>query len=238
MIAQHSSVQSHDIARWAFLSTVVTALVSMLQLRDLILQDGIHATNPVLIVRLVNFAFTVALAFANISLPRRPDVFFRNEKVDKQFTVSILNRYTWTWGYWLLSLAIKKGDLDEKDIPQPDSLLRAETLLQKWHDEKYTSTLAWSVFREYRGRLFLQWTVIAIRCLFGIGPFYIMEHLIATLDYKMPDQWPTAEMWGYVFWMGFFSLAEMVSLAMPTKPWHMLITCSGWTDGSLSNRLL
>jgi hypothetical protein len=209
VVAQRSPVKAHDLGIWAFLSTIVTTIVAVLQFRDL-LHQGISWNDTVLILRIANLASAVALAFANVSLPRRPDVFLRDEQVDRQFTVSVFSRYTWSYVYPLIDYATKTGDLEEKDIPQPDHLLQVDYLLKAWHESKFKSTLAWSLFRAYRSRLFIQWSVIVVRCFFGIGPFYVMLNLINTLDYKVPGQWPTTEMWGYVFWMGFFTLGEMV----------------------------
>jgi hypothetical protein len=215
-------------------------LVAILQLRDLLYQ-GVSKADPVLILRIVNFAFAVALAFANISLPRRPDVFFRDEKVDAQFTVSILSRYTWSYAYPLIKKATAKGDLDLKDVPQPDHFLQVDYLLKAWHDAKFVSTLARSLFKAYRARLFLQWGVICIRCIVGIGPFYIMLQLIDSLQYKEAGKGPTPEMWGYVFWMGAFTLSEMVRQSPPLGPndsscgRSLIVPSSGWKVGSLSN---
>lgn len=197
--------------------------------------------DPVLILRIINFASAVALAFANVCLPRRPDVFFRDEKVDAQFTVSILSRYTWSYAYPLIKKATEKGDLDLKDVPQPDHFLQVDYLLKAWHEAKFVSTLARSLFRAYRARLFLQWGVIVIRCVVGIGPFYIMLQLIDSLQYKESGKGPTPEMWGYVLWMGAFTLSEMVRSPPPlglhdsSCGGSLTVSSSGSKVGSLSN---
>lgn len=214
IVALRSSVEAHDVGRWAFGSATITAIVAALQLRDLIHVIS-RLDDPVFVLRVVNLILAIGLAITNILLPRRPDVFYRDARVDRQFTVSLLNRYTWTWIRPLIDYAEKKGDLEEKDIPQPDHILQVDVLVKEWHDAKFTTTLPWSLFTAYKGRLIFQWCVIAVRGVFGLGPFYVMLRLISALEDKVPGAWPTSEMWGYVFWMGFFSLGEMVSTPSP-----------------------
>lgn len=209
LIAHRSSVKAHDLGLWAFASSVLVAIVLIQQLRDLG-QHFVRRDDPVLVLRLINLILIAALAIANVSLPRRPDVYYRGETVDQQFTVSVINRYTWSWVYALIDKAGKTGDLTEKDVPQPDHILRVDSLIKEWHDYAWTSSLVWSLFKTYRSRLFLQWFVISLRCLFGIGPFWTLMKLINSLGDKVPGQGPSFEMWTLVFWLGFFSLGEMV----------------------------
>ena len=236
IVAQRSPVKSHNLGRWAFLSSVVSLPVVALQLRDN-LHSSVSQHNPVLILRLINVILSVCLAIGSLCLPRRPDVFIRDQKVhkqvDRQFTVSVLSRNTWSWIWPLIKKAIKQGDLEEKDIPQPDHYIQVDFLLSEWHSAQYTSTLAWSLFRAYRARLFLQWAVIIIRCLVGIGPFYIMLRLISSLDYKVPGEWPSSAMWGYFFWLGLLSLTENVKLQVLVPTRHVsadIYTVAEWMD--------
>ena len=86
----------------------------------------------------------------------------------------MLSRYTWSWTRSIIDLASKKGDLDEKDIPEPDHTIRAEEVVADWKSGDFTGKLMWSLIYAYKGRFALQWGVTVARCLLGIGPFWTM----------------------------------------------------------------
>ena len=137
-------------------------------------------------------------------------------KVDLEWSTTALTRQTWSWINPLLTLAQKKGDLDLKDIPRPDHIVRTKNLVQSWNKAKQEGHLGLSLIRAYGLRLATQWTAIIIRCIVGIGPFWAMLHIVQILEQRDrgEEEGMARKLWGLVLIMGFFTFAEQVSIVM------------------------
>jgi hypothetical protein len=210
--AQHSPVKSHDLGIWAFLSSLITAVVVVAQ-ANFVSKFASPKHDAELIVRILNAAVLIPLIFSCISLPRRPDVFYKGEKVDREWSTTVLSRYTWTWVNDLLQTAKRQGDLDEKDIAKPDHSIRAESLVNAWNKANYQGSLLQSLLKAYGLRLAFQWAIIIFRCIIGIGPFWTMLQLVQTLEDRDAGIVTPRDLWGLVFLMGLFTLAEQVCLS-------------------------
>ncbi|KAL7943262.1 P-loop containing nucleoside triphosphate hydrolase protein [Trichoderma barbatum] len=204
IFAHRAPVISHDLGLWAFGSTLISISVTTLQSFHA-LQLGATKDDPVFVLRLVSLAAAVPLLFANISIPRRPDIFYNGKPVDAQFTRSILSRFTWSWGQPLSELAVKKGDLDEKDIPGPDHHFRARDLVNAWHSFEFKGTLLRNLLRAYLPFLLVQWVVTVIRSLVGLGPFWAMLRVIELLEQRLEER-PMGQILAYIISLAIFSL--------------------------------
>ncbi|KAH6876396.1 hypothetical protein B0T10DRAFT_414530 [Thelonectria olida] len=176
-------------------TSIANLVFSSVRKDDLVLESSlrmaawvirrIHDYRDIIVtIRLTDPIFALALGIASTTLPRRPDVFFKKCKVDRQWTVSALNRFTWTWVQPLLRHASIHNDVGTEDVPQPDANLRAENLKQHW--DMLNTTTAPSLFRTlmgvYRVQLALLWTVTLLRCLVSILPFWSMFRILGILE--------------------------------------------------------
>lgn len=207
MNAIHGPVRVHNAGRWTFGSSVITLVVAAVQAFDV--SDHSSKTDTSLILRIVNIVCAVLALFSSVMIPRRPVVYFRDQDVDAQWTSSMLSRYTWSWTRPIIDLATKKGDLEEKDIPQPDHTIRAEEVVSDWKSYGFTGKLTWALIYAYKGRFALQWGVTVLRCLLGIGPFWTMLQLINLLQERGGGGSPSRLLWSLVILLGLFSLAEL-----------------------------
>lgn len=164
-----------------------------------------------LIVRIVNAAVLIPLLFSCITLPRRPEVLYKGEKVDSEWSTSVLSRYTWSWVNDLLKTAKRKGDLDPEDIPRPGHSIRVESLVEAWYRANHQGGLLQSILKAYGARLVVQWFVIVFRCIVGIGPFWTMLRLVQLLEDRDAGMEASPGLWRLVFLMGLFTLSEQVS---------------------------
>ncbi|GAB0131908.1 hypothetical protein EsDP_00000361 [Epichloe bromicola] len=205
--AQHSSVKSHDLGLWAFLSCLVNAIVAIAQV-NYVSNFASPMKDAQLIVRIVNAAVLIPLLFSCITLPRRPEVLYKGEKVDSEWSTSVLSRYTWSWVSDLIKTAKRKGDLDPKDIPRPDHGIRVESLVEAWIKANHQGGLLQSILKAYGARLVVQWFVIVFRCIVGIGPFWTMLRLVQLLEDRDTGMEAPPGLWRLVFLMGLFTLSE------------------------------
>ncbi|KAF4125093.1 ABC-type multidrug transport system, ATPase and permease component [Geosmithia morbida] len=210
MSAIHEPVRVHDLGLWSSMSSVVLLSVLILQAFTVSAADKAHRcrNDAVLGLRLTNIAMAVVILFASVLIPRRPHVFFRDALVDPQRTSSLLNRFTWTWTGPILDLAAKKGDLESKDIPQPDHTIRTENVMADWKAYNFKGKLIWSILYAYRWRFATQWTVTVSKCILGVGPFWVMRKLINILQERGGGGSPPYTLWVLVISLGLLGLIE------------------------------
>ncbi|KAL7939657.1 P-loop containing nucleoside triphosphate hydrolase protein [Trichoderma chlorosporum] len=204
IFAHRSPVKSHDLGIWGFGSTFISILIILLHSYHA-LQLGAPKEDAIFILRLVSLGAALLLLFANISIPRRPDIFYKDKPVDAQFTTSVLSRYTWTWGTPLAALAAEKGDLDEKDIPGPDHNYRARDLVDAWRSFEFKGTLLKNLLRAYLPLMLLQWTVTIVRSFVGLGPFWAMLRVIELLERRSEER-PMGQILAYIISLACFTL--------------------------------
>lgn len=101
------STKSYTLGIYTALSSAV--LIVVLLVEDAILSQQRSDIGPPapFSLRIVQFAVTISVLFAGITLPRRPVVFLDGVPVDGMYTVSALGRYSFAWVEHLLVLANK-----------------------------------------------------------------------------------------------------------------------------------
>ncbi|KAF5982152.1 hypothetical protein FBULB1_4402 [Fusarium bulbicola] len=232
--AHHAPVKVHDLGLWLFGSSLIVATVTVPQLIKEA-QLFTRANTVALVLRAVNVGAVILLCLVSVLLPRRPDVFFKGQKVDEQWTVSAFSRYTWSWVDPLLSFAVKKNDLDASDVPHVDRTLRAADLKEDWLASKPQGSLFRSLFWAYKGSFMVQLSLTVSRNILALLPFWIMLRVINILEqrdvglsgasnlelwilifamagFNLLDAWVE----GWVFWYSFASIALPIRSQLST----------------------
>ncbi|RSL63832.1 hypothetical protein CEP53_004278 [Fusarium sp. AF-6] len=226
LAVHHAPVKTHSLALWLAGSACCIATSSTPRLIHMATHTEQYK-NLASLLWITSTIAAVGLALCCCMLPRRPHVFYESRKVDSQWTVSTISRYTWTWVQPLLRHASRHNDIGVEDVPQPDSGMRSQALKSKWDSLDKTSSLVRSLFSAYKGKLAILWAVTLIRCAVSIGPFWFMLRTLNILEHQatgshnmelmalilgmsasnLLDSW--MEGWGY-----WFSLAD---LALPMR---------------------
>ncbi|KAM0242892.1 hypothetical protein ACHAP5_007145 [Fusarium lateritium] len=207
--AHHSSVKVHDLGLWLLGSCLVVTTITVPQLT----REAQYASRDsitTLVLRAVNLGTVVALSFFSVLLPRRPDVFFKGQKVDDQWTVSAFNRYTWSWIAPLLTYAVEKKDLDASDVPHVDRTLRAADLKEDWLASKPQGSLFRSLIWAYKFPFALQFSLTVFRNFLALLPFWAMLRVINILEQRdvgLPGS-SDLELWVLIFAMAGFNLVD------------------------------
>ncbi|KAL8668966.1 MAG: hypothetical protein Q9168_006429 [Polycauliona sp. 1 TL-2023] len=123
--------------------------------------------------------------------------------VDKQFSVSLLNRWTFTWAHELLSFAKKNRGLDMVHIPRLHLRLRSSHL-EKSYNERKRSNILW------RDLLFVHRLELAGQSLLAIcqgvaqfAPQLAMYNLLELLEQRSQGIDIANQAWRWVFGLGF-----------------------------------
>ncbi|CVK83318.1 related to multidrug transporter (yeast bile transporter) [Fusarium proliferatum] len=207
--AHHAPVKVHDLGLWLFGSSLIVTTIAVPQLikeAQFFTRDNTVA----LVLRAVNVGAVVFLCLFSVLLPRRPDVFFKDQKVDEQWTVSAFSRYTWSWVDPLLSFAVKKNDLDASDVPHVDRTLRAADLKEDWLASKPQGSLFRSLFWAYKGSFMVQFSLTVFRNILALLPFWTMLRVINILEQRDVGLSGASnlELWILIFTMAGFNLLD------------------------------
>ncbi|KAI8713732.1 hypothetical protein NCS52_01218600 [Fusarium sp. LHS14.1] len=184
LAVHHAPVKSHSVALWLAGSAFCLAGSSIPRLAHMATHTHQYKDLASLL-SVISTIMAVALWLSCSLLPRRPDVFYENRKVDGQWTVSTLSRYTWAWVQPLLRHASLHNDINLEDVPQPDSRMRSKALKSEWDRVDRTSySLIKSLFSAYKGKLTILWAVTLVRCAVSIGPFWFMLRTLNILEHQ------------------------------------------------------
>ncbi|RKL01801.1 ATP-dependent bile acid permease [Fusarium oxysporum] len=207
--AHHAPVKVHDLGLWLFGSSLIVATITVPQLIKET-QAFTRDNTVALVLRAVNVGAVVFLCLFSVLLPRRPDVFFKGQKVDDQWTVSAFSRYTWSWVDPLLSFAVKKNDLDASDVPHVDRTLRAADLKEDWLASKPQGSLFRSLFWAYKGSFMVQLSLTVFRNILALLPFWTMLRVINILEQRDVGLSGASnlELWILIFAMAGFNLLD------------------------------
>ncbi|TQN66171.1 ABC transporter ATP-binding protein/permease VMR1, partial [Colletotrichum shisoi] len=223
-----SPVESHDLGTWLTVSSCFLAVSSAQPLSYYYFTAHFPGQRAVMgLVWLISALDATILAVVSGMLPRRPEIVYGGAKVDRQWTVSLLNRLTWSWIQPLLRHASLHDGLEGDDVPHGDVNLRSRELAKEWNKLEHKPTLFLSLAAAYKGMLAILWAATLVRCAVSILPFWFMLRILKMLETEVARSNPVqlfifvlgmavsnlADSWmeGWAYW---YSLAD---LALPIR---------------------
>ncbi|KAL8859663.1 MAG: hypothetical protein Q9178_003777 [Gyalolechia marmorata] len=151
---------------------------------------------------------TLQLACASVSclsclmLPRRPCVYSNRQAVDNQFSVSILNRWTFTWAAELLAFARKNNGLDMEHLPRLQLRLRSNYLQKSFNEKKRHGVLWKDLLRVHRLELAGQSLLSMSQGVIQFTPQLAMYKLLELLEQRSKGSPIADEAWAWVIGLG------------------------------------
>lgn len=118
----------------------------------------------------VKSAASVILTLGNVSIPRRPDVYHDETPVDRQYTASLLSRFTFSWPGPILTAAKKTGRLEPEDLPAIAYDVRAQGLSGRFHTS--TDVKLWKRILRVHKRVWILQLVVQI---FGVSAHFLPQ---------------------------------------------------------------
>lgn len=154
------------------------------------------------------FSF-VCLATANLCVPRRPEVFDQDGKpIDRSYTSTALDRFSWGWATHLLKLAGKQNRLDLDDLPRPDHYTRASELSADWKRRNSKQKLWLAVVLTHKVALARQWVLTLITSFLNFGPQWVILQLLRSLESSGKQENHGLGVWMWVLWLGVVIIAQ------------------------------
>ncbi|KAF3057299.1 ATP-dependent bile acid permease [Daldinia childiae] len=206
--ASRDSVAAYGLGIWSFLSCVVLTAVLAAQDNDvaaLLLKQ--HATG-VLSIRAVELVVALCLAVASLSIPRRPDVYYNGQLVDRLYTESAWSMLNWSWPAYLLRQASKQNGLDLADLPRPDHYTRSKETTTDWESRKFTGPLWISIIAAHKWIFTLQWLLTILTAFLNLAPQWVVLQLLNLLEQRQGHERLGYDAWVWVILIAVAVLAQ------------------------------
>ncbi|KAL2270974.1 hypothetical protein VTJ83DRAFT_345 [Remersonia thermophila] len=205
--SNRSSVRASHLGIYAFLSAAAHAGV-LLARGTTIAEPLLHRSPVAFALRVAEIACGISLAVSSLCIPRRPDVFFDGEPVDRMYTVSALSRFTWRWASGLLKLATKKRNLDLDDLPRPGGSVRAASVSADWKAKPTADVPLWlGLFLAHKTAFAVNWFLTLCASILNFAPQWVILQLLRFFERRQPgDQ--SLEAWMWVVWLAIVIIAQ------------------------------
>ncbi|KAL2165366.1 hypothetical protein VTH06DRAFT_664 [Thermothelomyces fergusii] len=206
--SSRNSVQAYDLGLYTFFAATLLAGI-LFSLGSRIGEDLWYSAPLLFALRAAELVSSISLATSALCIPRRPDVFYQGELVDRMWTASALSRFTWSWASGLLDLASRKKDLDLEDLPRPDQFVRAASVSASWKAQKNAGRRLWqALILAHFKPLALQWFVTLIASILNFAPQWVILQLLRYLETREPGDGRELEAWMWVVWLGIVIIAQ------------------------------
>lgn len=170
---------------------------------------------------LVQFIAAGISCITCLLFPRRPSVSYRGQTVDKQYTVSALNRWTWTWASEYLTLARLKNRLVLEDVPMLHFRIRSVYLVNYLNSLKPTNSLWKTLVLAHWKELTIQSGISIAQGIVQFAPQLAMFKLLELLEYRSEGTSIAKTAWAYTVVLG-----VSISLAGWIETWMQWIAQS------------
>ena len=198
-----SSTQRYKLGIFTSFSGLLTAAaiavenISLWQSKNSPTPRNIHLTFSIIL-----FVAGVLLAIASLCIPRRPDVYWNDKIVDRENTVSLLSKLTFSWPDPILSFAAKHKGLDYDDLHEIDHENRSRELRREFDavgpKDKLWKTIFWA-----RKWVFIQqWILQAIVSITDFFPQIVLYFVLKTLEARDEGKDVALKSWLLVIGLG------------------------------------
>lgn len=161
-------------------------------------------SRPTLVFSVIQLFAALISLLSCLSFPRRPSVSYKGQTIDKQYTVSALNQWTWTWAGEYLALARVNG-LSLEDVPKLHLRVRSSYLHAYFSAMKQKPQLWSTLVISHHWEILVQSLISIAQGVVQFGPQLAMYKLLELLE-RHGDASGLAQAWAWVFALGFLSL--------------------------------
>ena len=203
----HHPIQRFDLGAFGAFSTLL--LIVVLVLETAFLRSRIDRVAPYLkdiILALVQLGIALFTAFTFLGLQRRPYVFRDGQPVDAEFTISALERYSFSWASTSLTFARKNKGLSYEDLPKVAQYMRSSFQQASFNAIKTKRRLWKQVCYNFRWAFLQQTLLILTISVIQFGPQFAMFNLLKLLEMRSEGAQVAEVAWAWVFGLGIFMI--------------------------------
>ncbi|ETI29167.1 hypothetical protein G647_01620 [Cladophialophora carrionii CBS 160.54] len=180
-----SSTQRYRLGVFSSFSALSIAIavavenISLWQAESSPLPRNIHLTFSIIL-----FAAGIGLAVSSLCIPRRPDVYWNDKIVDRENTVSLLSKLTFSWAAPILSFAAKNKGLDYDDLHEIDFENRSRELRREFEAVGRKDKLWKTIFWSRKWTFIQQWILQATCSITDFLPQIVLYFVLKTLEQR------------------------------------------------------
>ncbi|KAK5230671.1 hypothetical protein LTR47_007525 [Exophiala xenobiotica] len=174
--------------------------------------------NAHLTLSIIQFVAGILLVLASLSIPRRPDVYYNESVVDRQNTVSVLEKFTFSWPSSILAFAAKNKGLDYDDLPQIDHEIRSRELRRRFEAAGQKNKLWRSIFWSHKWAFIQQWVFQAICSFTNFLPQVALYFILRALEAR--DEGANV---GMTAWLLVIGLGAAVTFSSWLEAWMFFV---------------
>ncbi|KAJ5996332.1 hypothetical protein N7522_007992 [Penicillium canescens] len=137
-----------------------------------------------------------------VLIPRRPDVHHEDKVVDQEYSVSVLNRFSFSWAAGLLDDAAQKSTLNLDDIPKLPASKRAGFLKEKFEKARKDRKIWKGIIFAHAGALTVQMILTLTSCFLSFGPQVALFQILKTLELRDTPYWNAGASYLWVLALG------------------------------------
>ncbi|EKV04310.1 hypothetical protein PDIG_16670 [Penicillium digitatum PHI26] len=210
------------LGHFAFWGSIVAIVVPGTELGILIFsQLGLHRGRIWVGLQLAQIASAALRAIFCVLIPRRPDVYYEDKLVEREFSVSLLSRFSFSWANGLLNYAVKHKAMDLEDIPKLTASNRADFLREKFETARQNRKLWLAIVFAHVGPMIAQMILSLGICFLSFGPQVALFQILKTLELRGSAEWNIGASY---FWV--LALGGLLFLASTVEAWLFWVVYS------------
>ncbi|KAK0618587.1 P-loop containing nucleoside triphosphate hydrolase protein [Bombardia bombarda] len=144
-------------------------------------RSEIDSKTIISLLYLVQLVSLLAMVCAFASFRRRPDVYHREQIVDRQYTQPLLSRLLYSWNQDVFN-AIKDRKLEIGDLPRLDHKTRAKSLQERFHENCGNGTLWLQLIKVFSSELVLQWILALVIAVLSLIPQLVLYNFLSRIE--------------------------------------------------------
>ncbi|KIW72199.1 hypothetical protein PV04_00411 [Phialophora macrospora] len=188
--------------------------ISLWQAKSSPLPRNIHVTFSVIL-----FVAGISLTLASLCIPRRPDVYWNEKIVDRENTVSLLSKSTFSWAGPILNFAAKNKGLDYDDLHEIDYENRSRELNREFEAVGRKDKLWKTIFWSRKWTFIQQWILQATCSITDFLPQIVLYFVLKTLEQR--DEGKDV---AFTSWLLVIGLGLAITFSNWIEAWMFFIT--------------
>ncbi len=171
--------------------------ISLWQSRASLLPRNLHLTFSIIL-----FAAAIGFGITSLCIPRRPDVYWNEKIVDRENTVSLLSKLTFSWPGPILTYAAKNRALDYDDLHEIDHENRSRELRREFEAVGQKDRLWKTIFWSRKSIFIQQWVLQATVSITDFLPQIVLYFVLRTLEARDEGEDVALTSWLLVIGLG------------------------------------
>ncbi|KAF9247626.1 hypothetical protein DTO027I6_732 [Penicillium roqueforti] len=220
--AEPRPTSRYVLGHFAFWGSIITIAVPGIELGILIFSRlGLPHGRLWVGLQLAQIACAALRAVPCVLLPRRPDIYYEDKLVERELSVSLLSRFTFSWANGLLNYAVKHKTMDLDDIPRLTASNRAAFLCEKFETARQNRKLWVAIVAAHWRSLLVQTTLSLTICFLSFGPQVALFQILKTLELRDTPDWNVGASYIWVL-----ALGGLLFVASSVEAWLIWVVYS------------